>query len=205
MKKITRSIILIPASVLFVSVLFSCNEDSGIVNHIKSNEDTVNVVANNYSDDDFVKRGEYLVTIAGCSDCHSPKAIDGNGIPYPDPEYLFSGHPQNEKIADYNEATAKDWILFNRHSTAVVGPWGVSYAANISSDPTGIGNWTQEQFIYAMKQGKYKGLAGSRTLLPPMPWPNYSKMTEIDLIAIYRYLKTTKPVSNVVPTAILNQ
>ncbi len=52
-----------------------------------------------------------------------------------------------------------------------------------------------------MKQGKYKGLENSRSLLPPMPWMNYTKMKDIDLRSIFAYLKTTG-VKNIVPAAI---
>ena len=86
--------------------------------------------------------------------------------------------------------------------TSAAGPWGVSFAANITSDETGIGYWTEEQFFTAIRKGKYKGLEGSRNLLPPMPWQVYSGMTDTDLKAIYEYLQTTKPVSNIVPAPI---
>jgi len=76
----------------------------------------------------------------------------------------------------------------------------VSYGANITSDPTGIGNWTEEQFLNAIKKGKYKGLDNSRPLLPPMPWFVYKNLTDEDLKAIFAYLKTTKPVKNVPPS-----
>ncbi|MCB9297006.1 MAG: hypothetical protein H6559_28375 [Lewinellaceae bacterium] len=45
-------------------------------------------------------------------------------------------------------------------------PWGVSYAANLTSDDTGIYLWTEAQFFRAIREGKYKGLEGSRPLLP---------------------------------------
>jgi mono/diheme cytochrome c family protein len=56
-----------------------------------------------------------------------------------------------------------------------------------------------ENFKYALRHGKWKGLEGSRDLLPPMPRFNLAKMTDEDLEAIYAYLKTTKPVENIVP------
>jgi len=92
--------------------------------------------------------------------------------------------------------------LFEPDLTAAAGPWGVSFAANITSDQSGIGNWTEEGFIRAMREGKFKGIEGSRMLLPPMPWENFAKLTDEDIRAIYAYLKTTKPVYNVVPAAI---
>jgi hypothetical protein len=71
--------------------------------------------------------------------------------------------------------------------------------ANLTPDATGIGNWKEEQFIYALRNGKMKGLAGSRPMLPPMPWQMYRNMTDDELKAIFAYLKTTKPIRNIVP------
>jgi hypothetical protein len=53
-----------------------------------------------------------------------------------------------------------------------------------------------------MTQGKYKGLDNSRMLMPPMPWQSYSEMKEEDLNAIFEYLKTIKPIENIVPNHI---
>lgn len=86
--------------------------------------------------------------------------------------------------------------------TSAVGPWGMSFTANISSDETGIGNWKEEQFIKALREGKYKGLDQSRPLLPPMPWFVYKNMTDDDLRSIFAFLKSSKPVKNVVPAPI---
>lgn len=149
-----------------------------------------------------VARGQYLVTIGGCNDCHSPKKMGPNG-PEPDPGRLLSGHPQDEPLAKIDTADLKYWALFSPGLTASAGPWGVSYAANITSDETGIGLWTEEQFIKCIREGKYKGLEGSRPLLPPMPWPSFAQMTDEDLKAVFAYLKSTKPVRNIVPAPVM--
>jgi hypothetical protein len=154
-----------------------------------------------YTEKEILKRGQYLVNTTGCHDCHSPKIMTPNG-PEPDPERLLSGYPADVFLPVINKNAMKDWILFNPDLTAIAGPWGVSFAANISSDETGIGNWTEEQFFTTIREGTYKGLKGSRPLLPPMPWQVYRNMTDDDLKAIFAYLKSTKPVSNVVPTPI---
>jgi hypothetical protein len=153
------------------------------------------------SNNDMVKRGEYLVTIMGCDDCHSPKKFGPNG-PEPDMENRLSGHPANMPLGKINTEELKSWVLFNPTTTAFVGPWGVSYSANISSDNTGIGSWTEQQFFKAMREGKYKGLDNARPILPPMPWPSFSKTTDEDLKAIFSYLKSTKPINNVVPDPV---
>ena len=86
--------------------------------------------------------------------------------------------------------------------TTAVGPWGVSFASNITSDDTGIGNWSLEQFKISLTKGRFKGLENGRDLLPPMPWQNFANLTNEDLKAIYTYLQSTKPVKNVVPAPI---
>lgn len=65
---------------------------------------------------------------------------------------------------------------------------------------TGIGVWTTEIFIKAMRTGKHMG--AGRPILPPMPWFNYAKATDEDLKAILAYLKTLKPIKNAVPAPI---
>jgi hypothetical protein len=63
-------------------------------------------------------------------------------------------------------------------STATIGPWGMSFAGNLTPDDTGIGNWTYENFEKAMRKGKFKGLDGSRPILPPMPWQMLANVTD---------------------------
>jgi hypothetical protein len=155
----------------------------------------------NLSQEQLISRGAYLVNTSGCNDCHSPKVMTPSG-PEPDPERLLSGHPSFLPLPVVDPKAIKDWVLFNQHSTGIVGPWGASFAANITSDETGIGNWSEEQFFRAIRKGKFKGLDGGRTLLPPMPWQVYGNMTDTDLRAMFAYLKSTKPVHNIVPPPI---
>jgi hypothetical protein len=151
------------------------------------------------SQDSLIKRGSYLVNSIGCDDCHSPKIFSPTGFEI-DMEHRFSGHLANSPIGKPNTSVMKDgYMLFTMDLTSAVGPWGQSYSANISSDATGIGNWTEEQFIRALREGKSKGLKEGRPLLPPMPWFVYKNMNDTDLKAIFAFLKTTKPVENRVP------
>ena len=92
--------------------------------------------------------------------------------------------------------------VFSPGLTAIAGEWGVSYAANLTPDDTGIGAWTESQFFKAIREGKSKGLDGTRPLLPPMPWQVYRNMTDEDLKSVFAYLKTVKPIKNVVPKAV---
>lgn len=81
----------------------------------------------------------------GCDDCHSPKIMSAQ-TPELDLQKRLSGYPAERPItkADAN-AVNKGWLLFTGDLTDV-GPWGVSFSANITADSTGIGNWTEEQF-----------------------------------------------------------
>ena len=91
--------------------------------------------------------------------------------------------------------------MFNEDLTSAAGPWGVSFSANLTSDETGIGTWNEEQFLFALRNGKLKGLPGSRPLLPPMPWQAIRNYSDDELKAMFAYLKSTKPISNMVPPA----
>jgi hypothetical protein len=150
---------------------------------------------------DLVKRGELLVNAIGCHDCHSPKKMTEKG-PELDPDRILSGHPANEVLLPYDKEILKSYALFSHGLTAAIGPWGTSFAANITSDDTGIGTWTEAQFMTAMRNGKFKGQEGGRDLLPPMPWMFYKNFPDEDLKAIFAYLKTVKPVENVVPAPL---
>ncbi len=75
-------------------------------------------------------------------------------------------------------------------------PFGVVVGANITPDlETGIGAWSDEQFVRALREGK--GHNG-QPLYPAMPYPYYTKLTESDALAIRAYLNTVKPVRNAV-------
>ena len=90
------------------------------------------------------------------------------------------------------------WVLFTQDVTGAVGPWGASFAANLTPDnETGIGTWQPEMFINAMRSGKHLG--AGRPILPPMPWQSIGQLSDEDLKAIFTYLKTLTPVKNKVP------
>jgi hypothetical protein len=150
------------------------------------------------SKDSLIKRGEYLVTIMGCNDCHTPFKMGPNG-PEKDMDRMLSGHPDFIPVSKFDTVTVKNWALMGLSGTAMIGPWGSSFAANLTPDATGIGNWTEAQFRKVFKEGKFKGLDGNRMILPPMPWENYVNVKDEDISAIFAYLKSRKPVHNVVP------
>ncbi len=150
----------------------------------------------------MIERGQYLVTIGGCNDCHTPKVFSGGGTGL-DESRLLSGHPADAEIPEFsfdNIGPGK-WVLFYEHLTAAVGPWGVSFSANLTPDEdTGIGDWTEEEFISALRTGTHRGIG--RPILPPMPWFNLAMATDEDLQAIFAYLKSIPPIENEVPDAI---
>ena len=151
------------------------------------------------SNDSLIKRGAYLVAISGCDDCHTPKKMGAMG-PEPDMELRLSGYRSDVPLPPVDtNVIKKGWALGNAELTGWAGPWGASFAANITSDETGIGSWTEEQFKKALTQGKWKGMDSNRTLLPPMPWQGFSNLTDEDVKAIFAFLKSTKPVKNIEP------
>ncbi|MDX5419592.1 MAG: diheme cytochrome c-553 [Hymenobacteraceae bacterium] len=151
------------------------------------------------NDQTMLKQGEHLVLIAGCHDCHTPKKMTEKG-PENDMSRALSGHPANMPPPDVDRAEMEKKGLFvSQTLTAWVGPWGISYSSNLTSDKTGIGNWTEKNFFTAIRQGKHKGMENGRMLLPPMPWEMIANMTDEELRAVFAYLKSTKPISNVVP------
>ena len=179
------------AGVLFVTLatIEACTSSSAKVEKATAGLDSVQLV----------KRGEYLVSSVGCDDCHSPKRMGPHG-PEIIPELRLSGFPHDGQVPPVNVGEVKKgWALFAPDLTSAVGAWGQSYAANITSDPTGIGSWPEENFLRAIRHGKSKGIEANRDLLPPMPWFVYKNMTDEDLRAIFAYLKTTNPVHNIPP------
>ncbi len=150
-----------------------------------------------------MSRGEYLAMYGGCSDCHTPKIMTPNG-PANDASRLLSGHPANAQVPAVPAGVLgpTQWAaMTNNDFTAWAGPWGVSFAANLTPDTaTGLGGWTADQFIKTMRTGKHLGVG--RPLLPPMPWFDVAMLTDQDLKALFGYLKSVKPISNPVPQPI---
>jgi hypothetical protein len=119
-------------------------------------------------------------------------------------DLLLSGYPSDRPVVKFDSRLIKEGFpMFYPDLTAAAGPWGISFAGNITPDETGIGNWTEQQFKKAITEGKFKGLDGSRTLLPPMPWQGYKALTIYEIHSIFTYLKSIKPVKNIVPSPVI--
>lgn len=118
-----------------------------------------------------VEYGKYLVTIAGCADCHTPSV-------------------KGEPVQGMSFAGGSPMKL----------PWGTVRPANITPDnETGIGSWRKEDFIRRFKtfaSDSSMGKVNSNEFNTVMPWSFFAGMTEEDLGAIYDYLRTVKPVKN---------
>jgi hypothetical protein len=151
-----------------------------------------------------VERGKYLVSLGGCNDCHSPKIFTPQG-PIPDTTRLLSGFPASTQLPELPKGVLgpTQWgAVTTNDLTAWYGPWGVSFAANLTPDrKTGIGDWPETMFIQVLRTGKFMG--ASRDILPPMPWQELAKMSDDDLKAMFAYLKSLPPIENKVPAPLL--
>jgi mono/diheme cytochrome c family protein len=117
-----------------------------------------------------IERGKYLVTVGGCSDCHTPGT--------------FLGHPDMSKYLGGSDV-----------GFAIPG-LGVFAGRNLTPDKeTGLGNWTTEQIVKALTTGVRPD---GRTLAPVMPYAALSHLTLADALAAAAYLKGLKPVANAV-------
>ncbi len=105
-----------------------------------------------------VELGAYLVKTMGCHDCHTPWTLGPKG-PEPDMTRALTGHPEALKMPPAPALPAGPWIAtVAATNTAWAGPWGVSFTANLTPDKeTGLGDWTEEQFIAALRTGKHQG------------------------------------------------
>jgi len=122
------------------------------------------------SEADYVARGRYLTTVTGCNDCHTPGT--------------FWGAPDTTRTLSGSELGWK-------------GPWGVSYAANLTPEPqTGLGAWSEANIVDALRLGK---TPMGETLMPPMPWQEYAHLTDEDAMSIAKYLKSIPPILHKVP------
>lgn len=148
-----------------------------------------------------VELGGYLVSSMGCHDCHTPWKLGPKG-PEPDMSRALTGHPEDLKMPPAPALPPGPWIAsFAATNTAWAGPWGVSFTANLTPDKdTGLGDWTEAQFIAAIRTGRHQGKG--RAILPPMPYPAYANLVDEELKAIWAYLRSLAPVKNRVPQPI---
>jgi hypothetical protein len=159
-------------------------------------------VANAENPSRAVRRGEYLAQFGGCHDCHTPKVMTPKG-PELDKSRLLSGYPSTAPLPAVPQGVIgpTQWgAITTNDLTAWAGPWGISFAANLTPDVTGLRGWTTQQFIRTMRTGKHLGVG--RAILPPMPWFDAAVLTDQDLKALFAYLKSLEPISNRVPQPV---
>jgi len=149
-----------------------------------------------------IARGRDLIIGGGCHDCHTPKILTPAG-PEADMSRALSGHPESQVIsAPFAQPEGIPWTTHtNDHLTAWSGAWGVSFAANLTPDEnTGLGIWTEQMFIDALRQGKHMGQG--RQILPPMPWNYYGQLDDEKLRDMFAYLQSLPAISNRVPVPL---
>lgn len=122
------------------------------------------------ADEAQIERGRYLVQIAGCSDCHTP----GHFLGQPDAARFLCGSDVGFEIPGV----------------------GIVYGPNLTPDATGLGAWTADQIVAAIRTG---ATPEGRGLVPVMPWPNLSALSDEDAYAIAAYLQSLDPIANDVP------
>ena len=195
MKRILTGAAIFSAAILFLT---QCTDEK------KSDTGEIKPTVTQYGAyDSQVKWGEHLVKIGGCNDCHTPKKMGPNG-PENDMSMMLSGHPAQMPPAAFDpKEAAKKNLIITQTFTSWTGPWGTTYAANLTSDSTGIGNWKEDQFVKCLREKKWMGLDNTRPLMPPMSMMPATEMSEDELKAIFAYLKTTPAIKNVAPLAAL--
>ena len=146
-----------------------------------------------------VKRGEYLVQLGGCNDCHTPWSFNkALNMPLPDMSRRLSGHPEGAPDPGGTLGSG-DVGLIGPTFTSFKMQFGIVYSPNLTPDKdTGLGSWKEADFIKAMRNGKHFGGNG-RCVLPPMPWMNLAALTDEDLKAVFAYLRSLPPIKNAVP------
>ncbi len=121
--------------------------------------------------DPAAERGKYLVSIAGCNDCHTPG--------------YFLGKPDMARFLGGSEVGFE------------IPGLGVFHGPNLTPDKeTGLGNWTDEQILTALQKG---ARPDGRMLAPIMPWHAFANLTAEDAKGIVAYLRSLPPVKNKVP------
>src|SRR5690348_7846168 len=147
-----------------------------------------------------IARGEYLVEIMGCHDCHTPMKLGPNG-PEQDRSRALSGHPEDAPVPPDADLPQGYLAMIGASFTSFKGPWGTSFTRNLTPDKeTGLGDWTVEEFIATMKTGRERGKG--RPVLPPMPVQNLRALSDGDIRALFAYLQSLPPVKNHTPQPI---
>ena len=129
------------------------------------------------ADPKLIARGQYLAAVMDCGGCHTPGAVVGK----PDEARRLAGSD----------------IGFGLGPGAAEG---VVYPKNLTPDrDTGLGAWTDDQIIRAIRAGQSRD---GRVLVPVMPWPSYAALTMPDARALVAYLRSIPAVKFEVPANV---
>jgi hypothetical protein len=116
-----------------------------------------------------------------------------------DKTHELAGHPEQIVMTPVPALPPGPWAIVGAATgTAWAGPWGTSFTANLTPDrETGLGTWTEQNFIDTIRKGRQMGTG--RALLPPMPAAMIANFSDEDLAAIFAYLQSLPAVKNRVP------
>jgi hypothetical protein len=185
------------ATILALALAGAASAGVAVAAKAKDTKPTKDTKADAKAKEDPAARGRYLVSFGGCNDCHTPWVFNKDlGMPVPDMTRMLSGHPANGPEPSGKVDPKTDLAIISADFTTFKLPFGVVYSANLTPDKeTGLGNWTEEMFVNAIRKGLHMGAEG-RPILPPMPWPDLRNMNDDDLKAVFAFLKTIPPVHN---------
>jgi len=188
---LTFSCLIVTALVSFIAI--GCNQ--------KPNPPTVTI----YSPE-RLEIGQAVVEGWNCSFCHTPQIEGPDGKLISDPKRFMSGHPADEEVPTVPDMiiTSPEWMEFldNLDSTVWASDNMLVFSANLTpDDETGIGNWTEVEFVETIREGRHRGI--ERRIKYPMPWRELSELSDEELISVYEYLMTLEPVNNKVPESIV--
>lgn len=150
--------------------------------------------------------GEAIVEGWNCSFCHSPQIQGPDGKPMADPKRFMSGHPAGNEVPSFSDMaiTSHEWMEFvdNLETTVWATDNQIVFSANLTpDDDTGIGTWTETEFVETIKQGQHRGI--ERRIKAPMPWRELGELGNEELLSVYEYLMNLEPVDNKVPPSIV--
>jgi len=153
-----------------------------------------------------IEIGQAVVEGWNCTFCHTPQIQGPDGKFIADPKRFMSGHPSDEEIPTIPDMviTSPEWMEFldNLGSTVWATDNVLVFSANLTpDDETGIGTWSETEFVETVRQGRHKGI--ERRIKYPMPWRELSELSDEELLSVYEYLMTLQPVNNKVPTSIV--
>lgn len=145
------------------------------------------------------RHGERLVANGGCHGCHTPVKVEADRL-VPDASRLLSGYPDGFDPPGSSRLPVGWLAVAVASRSAFTGPWGTSFASNLTPDPeTGLGQWTEENFVHVMRTGRH--LWSGQPYLPPMRKEAFGRYSDSELKAIWAYLRSVPAVRNEVPAA----